>query len=107
MSEIVNLNLDFLPENRHGIYLVGGTVRDLLMGRKPADIDLAIRGDFVHIAATIADKCQGKVVDLGKKGFAVLRVASPSLTVDITPLAGQTIEENLCQLGFYHQCYSI
>jgi len=100
MSEIVNLNLDFLPENRHGIYLVGGTVRDLLMGRKPADIDLAIRGDFVHIAATIADKCQGKVVDLGKKGFAVLRVASPSLTVDITPLAGQTIEDNLRQRDF-------
>ena len=100
MSEIVNPNLDFLPHHRDGIYLVGGTVRDLLMGRKQADVDLAIRGDFVRIAAKIADKCQGKVVDLGKKGFAVLRVASPSLTVDISPLTGQTIEEDLCNRDF-------
>ena len=100
MSEIVNPNLDFLPHHRDGIYLVGGTVRDLLMGRKQADVDLAIRGDFVRVAAMIADKCQGKVVDLGKKGFAVLRVASPSLSVDITPLTGQTIEEDLCKRDF-------
>lgn len=100
MSEIVNPNIDFLPHHRDGIYLVGGTVRDLLMGREQADVDLAIRGDFVRIAAKIADRCQGKVVDLGKKGFAVLRVTSPSLTVDITPLTGQTIEEDLSKRDF-------
>ena len=100
MVGIADFNLDFLPDNRNGIYLVGGTVRDLLMGKAPADIDLAISGDIHRFAATIAEKCGGKVVDLGKKGFAVLRVAAPSLIVDIAPLDGQTIVEDLHQRDF-------
>ena len=101
MTGIVDLDLDFLPPNRKGIYLVGGTVRDALMGKRPSDIDLAISGDIDRIAAAIADTCGGRVVDLGgKKGFAVLRVASPALTIDITPLGDRTIEANLGMRDF-------
>lgn len=96
MTGIANLDLDFLPAYRKGIYLVGGTVRDALMGKQPSDFDLAVSGDIAGIAADIAERCGGRVVDLGgKKGFAVLRVAAPSLTIDITPLDNCTIEANL------------
>jgi poly(A) polymerase len=100
MADLTDLNLDFLPADRRGIYLVGGTVRDVLMGLQPGDIDLAIDGDINRAATAIAEKSGGRVVDLGKKGFAVLRVASPSLTVDITPLGGPTIEADLRQRDF-------
>jgi poly(A) polymerase len=100
MADIADLNLDFLPADPQGIYLVGGTVRDLMIGKRPADIDLAISGDIGRVAATIAEKHGGRVVDLGKKGFAVLRVAAPKLTVDITPLEGHTIEDDLRQRDF-------
>ena len=100
MFDRADLNFDFLPDDPHGIYVVGGTVRDLLLGKAPTDIDLAIRGDIMPIAATIARKCKGKIVDLGKKGFTVIRVAAPGLIVDITPLDGQTIEEDLNNRDF-------
>lgn len=100
MDDPVNLNLDFLPDDREGIYLVGGTVRDLLIGVRPADIDLVVDRDISHIARQIARKTGGSVVDLGKKGFAVLRVASPAATVDIIPLRHACIEADLMQRDF-------
>ncbi len=98
--DLTGFNLDFLPDDPRGIYLVGGAVRDLLLGKDPDDIDLAVAGDPGPVAATIAQKRGGSIIDLGKKGFGVLRVAAPSLTADITPLNDQSIEENLRRRDF-------
>jgi poly(A) polymerase len=100
MVDSENFNLDFLPDDREGIYLVGGTVRDMLTGVRPADIDIVADRDVTHVARRIAHKTGGTVVDLGKKGFAVLRVASPAVTVDITPLDQASIEADLRQRDF-------
>ncbi|MBC2709921.1 MAG: CCA tRNA nucleotidyltransferase [Desulfosarcina sp.] len=100
MTELADINLDFLPDNPDGVYLVGGTVRDLLAGHPPADIDLVVNGDIAHAARQIAEKTGGRIIDLGKKGFNVLRVASPNTTIDITPLDHPSIEANLLQRDF-------
>lgn len=100
MVDLNHLDLAFLPEHPEGIYLVGGTVRDLLAGRPPKDMDLAVAGDVRRMAGGIAEKTGGRVIDLGKKGFDVIRVAGPDLTVDITPLAQASIEANLRQRDF-------
>lgn len=100
MAAIKDINLDFLPDNPDGIYLVGGTVRDLLAGHHPADIDLVVKGDITALAAQIAVKTGGRSIDLGKKGFNVLRVASPGLVIDITPLSHASIEADLRQRDF-------
>jgi tRNA nucleotidyltransferase (CCA-adding enzyme) len=36
-----------------GVYLVGGSVRDLLMGGAPSDLDLVVEGDAVEVARRI------------------------------------------------------
>lgn len=100
MDDLANIDLNCLPEDPDGVYLVGGTVRDLLAGRTPADIDLVATRDIGDVAGQIAVKTGGRVIDLGKKEFAVLRVASPGATVDITPLAHPTIEADLLQRDF-------
>lgn len=100
MDKLAGINLNFLPDNPSGIYLVGGIVRDLLAGHPPADIDLVVAGDIVRVAGQIAGKTGGRVIDLGKKGFEVLRVASPETAIDITPLAHPTIESDLLQRDF-------
>ncbi len=100
MADITKINLDFLPDNPEGIYLVGGTVRDLLAGRPPADVDLVVAGDITQAARQIAGKTGGRIINLGKKGFAVLRVASPETTIDITPLTHPSIEADLLQRDF-------
>ncbi len=100
MLDLSALDLDILRDIRDPVYLVGGTVRDLLAGRVPADIDLVVAGDIHLVAAQIAARNGGTVVDLGNKGFDVLRVASEQVTIDITPLDGATIEADLMRRDF-------
>lgn len=100
MNDFSRFDLDFLPGTADGVYLVGGSVRDLLAGRQPADFDLAVDGDIRWIAGQIAAKTGGTVVDLGKKGFEVLRVASPGTMIDLTPIDGPGIEADLQRRDF-------
>ena len=39
-----------------GVYLVGGAVRDLLVGGRPLDLDLVVEGDPVATASRIGDE---------------------------------------------------
>ena len=100
MNYLADINFDFLPDNPEGVYLVGGTVRDLIAGHPPADIDLVVVGDITHAARQIAGKTGGSIINLGKKRFNVLRVASPETTIDITPLNHPSIEADLLQRDF-------
>jgi len=95
MTATIHFEPAFLPDTSDPIYLVGGGVRDLLAGHAPADIDLVAAGDIRRIATQIADQTGGTLVDLGRKGFDVLRVAAPEVTIDITPLDGAGIEADL------------
>ncbi|MDL2320725.1 HD domain-containing protein [Desulfosarcina sp. OttesenSCG-928-B08] len=91
---------DFLPADMKGVFLVGGTVRDILLNRPPRDVDIVVSGDPFQAAERIAQKLGGRVVDLGKKDFSVARVASSSLIVDISPIAGGSIETDLLARDF-------
>ncbi|MBM2825374.1 MAG: tRNA nucleotidyltransferase [Dehalococcoidales bacterium] len=47
-------------------YLVGGVVRDVLLGRETADIDIAISADALEVAQKIAAALGGRYVPLDK-----------------------------------------
>jgi tRNA nucleotidyltransferase (CCA-adding enzyme) len=66
-------------EDPTGVYLVGGAVRDLLMGDAPVDLDLAVNGDAAAVArqlgpdvrvydrfGTVAVKLNGFTYDLAR-----------------------------------------
>lgn len=57
----------FLTEHQTKSYLVGGLVRDMLIGRETADIDIAVAGDALEVAAQIASIVDGKYVLLDEK----------------------------------------
>ena len=57
---------NFLTELDVKSYLVGGFVRDVLLGRSTADIDIAIAADALEIAPKIAIALDGKYVPLDK-----------------------------------------
>ncbi len=44
------------------LYLVGGPVRDLLLGHPTHDLDIVVEGDAIRIANDLSDKFGGKVV---------------------------------------------
>jgi tRNA nucleotidyltransferase (CCA-adding enzyme) len=52
-----------------GVYLVGGAIRDLLLGRASFDVDLAVEGDAIEFAHGLG----GEVTAHGRFGTAVVR----------------------------------
>ena len=57
---------DFLS-GRVKAYLVGGFIRDSLLGRATADIDIALADDALELAPKLADALGGKFILLDKQ----------------------------------------
>ena len=55
-----------------GVYLVGGAVRDLLLGEPGFDVDVAVEGDGIALAETLAERLKGHVRPHEKFGTAVV-----------------------------------
>ena len=55
-----------------GVYLVGGTVRDILLGEQSFDVDVAVEGDAIGLARRVADLLDGRVRPHDKFGTAVV-----------------------------------
>ena len=62
-------------------YLVGGSVRDALLGLTPGDMDLSVVGDAPQFAASFADKGGGVVEAVSQFGTA--RVGLPAGRFDL------------------------
>lgn len=66
------------------LYLVGGAVRDLLLGRPRRDVDVVVEGD----AAAVARRLGGEVVE--HERFATARVRIDALAVDLASARAET-----------------
>jgi tRNA nucleotidyltransferase (CCA-adding enzyme) len=62
-----------LGERAEGIYLVGGTVRDILLGEENFDVDIAVEGDAIALARDLAAALGGRVTPHAKFGTAVVQ----------------------------------
>lgn len=90
----------FLAGENIPAYLVGGFVRDMLLGRDTADIDIAVAADALATARRAADALDGRYVPLDEKN----RVGRVVFThterhIDFTTLQGD-IEEDLARRDF-------
>jgi tRNA nucleotidyltransferase (CCA-adding enzyme) len=61
-----------VSEPFEGVYLVGGTVRDILLGERSFDVDIAVEGDAIALAQALADVLGGRVRPHEKFGTAVV-----------------------------------
>src|SRR5438045_9352492 len=73
--ELANSICEMLQRNRHQALLVGGCVRDLLLGREPADYDVATDATQVEVAGlfpeSVAVGAQFGVILIPKNGLKV------------------------------------
>jgi poly(A) polymerase len=82
-------------------WVVGGTVRDELLGRPIRDVDVAVVGDPEPPARAVAAAVRGPVFSLSE-AFGAWRVIerSTARVYDFSPLQGDTIEEDLGRRDF-------
>ena len=92
-----------LAETLAGVdaWVVGGTVRDELLGRPIRDVDVAVVGDPEPPARAVAAAVRGPVFSLSE-AFGAWRVIerSTARVYDFSPLQGDTIEEDLGRRDF-------
>ncbi|MDQ3379080.1 MAG: hypothetical protein M3546_01995 [Actinomycetota bacterium] len=62
-----------LGDRAGAVYLVGGTVRDILLGEESFDVDLAVEGNAIEFARALASTLGGRMTSHQKFGTAVVR----------------------------------
>jgi putative nucleotidyltransferase with HDIG domain len=79
-------------------WLVGGAVRDRLLGRPTTDFDVAVAGEPGAVARRLAQLVSGHRFELSE-GFGVWRVVSREggWSIDLLPLTGDSIEADLAR----------
>jgi poly(A) polymerase len=82
-------------------WIVGGALRDELLGRPVRDVDLAVEGDPEPVARALAADLGGPVFRLSE-AFGAWRVIDRrgGRVFDVSPLQGETIEEDLRRRDF-------
>jgi len=89
-----------------GLYLVGGVVRDALLGRDAPDLDIVCPpGEVQELSAFLAEAWPCRLVQLNER-WGMVRLVPVSLeglrkvVVDLAPARGCAIEEDLLQRDF-------
>ena len=86
------------------IYLVGGAVRDIILGKKVRDFDFVIEGLVRPVGRNLANELNGKfyVLDDDRNMVRVLLNADSDeyYCIDISQLNGSTLEEDLYSRDF-------
>src|SRR5918996_3834661 len=68
-------------DGEDAVYIVGGAVRDLLLGDDPHELDFVVEGDAVAVARRAAERAGGRVTVHERFGTAT--VATPHATFDL------------------------
>jgi len=94
----LDLILGFLPE---GSYLVGGYIRDIILGRETekVDFDIVVPLNAIEIGKKIAENIGSKIIMLDKKR-EVVRIIFKHIYIDIANQVSSTIEGDLCSRDF-------
>ncbi len=82
-------------------WIVGGAVRDAVLGREVADLDLAVTGDPGTAARAIAEEIGEHAFELSAE-FGTWRVVAKShgWQIDVTALRGEGIQSDLAERDF-------
>src|SRR5437016_6304553 len=83
-----------------GAALVGGAVRDTVLGRVVADVDVAVPSGALDLARRCAERLRGTCVVLDAERGAARVIADGGLTLDLTDFRGPSLEADLAARDF-------
>ncbi|MCX7757679.1 MAG: HD domain-containing protein [candidate division WOR-3 bacterium] len=82
------------------IYLVGGALRDILLGYTPADFDFVVSGSGIKFAQRFAKETRGALVVLSLEDDEARVVINKDLIFDFNGLNTRTLAEDLYRRDF-------
>jgi tRNA nucleotidyltransferase/poly(A) polymerase len=82
------------------LFLVGGTIRDIILGREPSDFDFAVSGSGLQFASAFARKVHGSLVVLSEPDDEARVVYHRDLTFDFNGFGGRAIEDDIRRRDF-------
>ena len=93
-----NSILPFLPK---GSYLVGGYIRNIILGRvsEEIDVDIVVPLNAIEIGKKISESIESKFIILDKKR-EVVRIILKNINIDIANQVTSTIEGDLSSRDF-------
>jgi tRNA nucleotidyltransferase/poly(A) polymerase len=90
----------FEVKGERRLYLVGGTIRDILLGSSPQDFDFAVEGSGCDFAQRFARRIRGAFIPLDLSLDEARVVYRRSLCFDFTGLGARTIQDDLARRDF-------
>ncbi len=82
------------------LFLVGGTIRDILLGRAPADFDFAVSGSGLEFASAFARKVHASLVVLSEPDDEARVVYHRELTFDFNGFGERAISDDIMRRDF-------
>jgi len=97
----VRIAREALGADTTGVWIVGGAVRDALLGRPIKDLDLAVAGEPERVAKAVARAAGGPVFRLSE-AFGGWRALHPERDwiCDVTALHGEGVDADLARRDF-------
>jgi tRNA nucleotidyltransferase (CCA-adding enzyme) len=103
-----------VSEPFEGVYLVGGTVRDILLGESHFDLDIAVEGEGIAFGRALARALGGRAVPHEKFGTAVVKWAGGRIDVATArtefydePAALPAVEQASIRQDLYRRDFTI
>ena len=98
---LLQVAAQFFLDNKAQAYLVGGSVRDLLLDEPCTDWDIATTGDAFTLSRKLANKLGGFYAHMNEKVSRItVKHNGQDIIFDIAPMHGRTIESDLRQRDF-------
>lgn len=86
--EVLQQAVRLAEERRTPVFLVGGSVRDLLLDRPHVDLDLAVEGDAIDLAKTLAETLGARLVV--HEAFGTASVTGGAFNLDLARTRAET-----------------
>jgi len=108
MEKLLKLISNFASRSNRNVFLVGGFLRDLLLGRETKDLDFVPEGNAEKFASNFASEAGGSFVLLDEKN-KVYRVVKQRISkkkgkeifnLDFSQMRGEKIEDDLLLRDF-------